>query len=343
MDVINCYGQFNKASLKTQCKLFCKAGEVNTESHAKQNYTMMAICLSKLLMSNAQARLLTYRNEFTFDGVEYAPLMNKVIMRLTTINTVATTQTLRDNLHSLGVFAATVHGNINKFHGEFDRNYSQLTTRGATIDDLIGILFDAYAQVPCYNFKKYIGRQHENYLNGTLIMTHKILMTSAMRKYDYLKVKGQWGAKSPDNKKIVAMLAALNVLKGHLKLNKKLTDIADGKGSGKGGGKGGGGAKKNKKNTSNKTFQKKDGEWKKVPPKDGKKTSKEVGKYMYHWCVHHMAWMVHLPTECRLGKQHKDGQKRTKPAYKANSASNAAHCLRQSTFCGPHGHHWRLR
>ncbi len=120
------------------------------------------------------------------------------------------------------------------------------------------------------------------------------------------------------------MLAALNMLKGHLKLDKKLTDIADGKGGGKGGGKVGGGAKKNKKNTSNKTFQKKDEEWKKVPPKDGKKTSKEVGKYPYHWCVHHMAWTVHLPAECCLSKQHKDGQKGTKLAYKANSASYAA-------------------
>jgi hypothetical protein len=33
---------------------------------------------------------------------------------------------------------------------------------------------------------------------------------------------------------------------------------------------------------------------------------------------------VHLPAECHLGKQHKDNQKGTKPAYKANSASYAA-------------------
>jgi hypothetical protein len=77
-DVINCYGQIDKASLKAQCELFCKAGEANAESRAKQNNTMMAICLSKLLTSDAQGRLLTYRNEFTFNGVEYAPLMYKV-------------------------------------------------------------------------------------------------------------------------------------------------------------------------------------------------------------------------------------------------------------------------
>ncbi len=62
----------------------------------------------------AKMRLLTYQNDYTFNGVEYAPLMYKVIMRLATINSIATTQTLWDNLQNLGVFAAMVNGNIDK-------------------------------------------------------------------------------------------------------------------------------------------------------------------------------------------------------------------------------------
>jgi hypothetical protein len=84
---------------------------------------MMSICLAKSLKADAQARLLTYRNEYTFDGVKYAPLMYKIIMRLATINSVATTQTLRDNLQSLGVNAATASSNIDKVHNKFDKNY----------------------------------------------------------------------------------------------------------------------------------------------------------------------------------------------------------------------------
>jgi hypothetical protein len=68
---------------------------------------------------------------------------------------------------------------------------------------------------PCLNFKMYIHCQHEDYLNGKLTaITHKALMTSAKCKYDWLKTKGLWEAKSPDNKKIVAMTPALNRLKG---------------------------------------------------------------------------------------------------------------------------------
>jgi hypothetical protein len=44
-------------------------------------------------------------------------------MRLATINSVATTQTLCNNLQSLGMYAATVSSNIDKVHSEFDKNY----------------------------------------------------------------------------------------------------------------------------------------------------------------------------------------------------------------------------
>jgi hypothetical protein len=191
---------------------------------------MMAICLASLLMAEAQARLLTYRNEYTFDSVEYAPLLYKIIMRLTTINSIATMQTLQENLQNLGVFAATVNDDINKIHGKFDRNHLQLLAHGTTIGIPIGLLFNAYSVFPCHNFKEYIRHHHDDWFDGKLTgMTHKTLMTFATHKCDYLKTKGKWGAKSPDDKKIVTMLAALNALKGYLKLNNKLGDVIKGK------------------------------------------------------------------------------------------------------------------
>ncbi len=174
--------------------------------------------------------------------------MNKIIMRLATIDSVTTTQMLRDYLQSLGTFAATVGGNINKIHSKFDKNHSQLIAKGATVVDPIGILFDAYLVVPCHHFKSYICQQHEDYLDGKLTtITHEALMTSAKHKFNWLKTKGLWGAISPDDEKIVAMTAALNVLKGQLKLDPKLSAIAnEGKKKGDKRDK-----KKNKKNAYN--------------------------------------------------------------------------------------------
>jgi hypothetical protein len=80
--------------------------------------------------------------------------------------------------------------------------------------------------------------------------------------------------------------------------------------------------KKNKKNTNNQRKQKKNEAWKKEPPKDGEKREKEVGKYTYHWCKHHMAWTVQKPADCLLGKQHKEDHK--KKLHKANSGTFAA-------------------
>ncbi len=94
VDIIKCYGQIFEATLKMACKHFCKVGEINAKSRATQNNAMMATCLAKSLTADAQARLLTYRKVYTFEGIKYAPLMYKVIMCLATIDTVATTQTL---------------------------------------------------------------------------------------------------------------------------------------------------------------------------------------------------------------------------------------------------------
>jgi hypothetical protein len=122
VNIIKSYGQIVEATLKTACERFCKPGEPDSQTCAKQNIMMMSICLAKSLPADAQARLLAYRSKYTFDGVEYTPFMYKIIMRLATIDSIATTQTLRNNLQLLGVYAAIVSGNIGKVHNKFDKN-----------------------------------------------------------------------------------------------------------------------------------------------------------------------------------------------------------------------------
>ena len=103
IDIIKSYGQIDEARLKTVCERFCKADQANAESHAKQNSTMMSMCRNKLLTATAKASLLTYRAEYTFDGIEYTLPMYKIIMCIVTVDSVTTT---------LGMFAVTVEGDI---------------------------------------------------------------------------------------------------------------------------------------------------------------------------------------------------------------------------------------
>jgi hypothetical protein len=160
---------------------------------------------------------------------------------------------------------------------------------------------------------------HKDYLDGKLTtLTHESLVGMAKSKFNYLHTKGTWGARSPNDDKIIAMTAAINGLKEQLKLSPQLATAGgkhDGDGMSKKGQK-----TRNKKNTSDHVKQKKDKAWKKVPPKDGKKKEKVYDKRTYHWYVHHMAWTMHSPSKCRLGTERKG----EKPNNMSHSAAVAA-------------------
>jgi hypothetical protein len=54
IDIIKNYGQIGVATLKTACKWFCKGGETDAETPAKQNNTVMSNCLSNSLSMDAK-------------------------------------------------------------------------------------------------------------------------------------------------------------------------------------------------------------------------------------------------------------------------------------------------
>jgi hypothetical protein len=125
-------------------------------------------------------------------------------MALATINSVATTKTLRSNLRELPTYCSTIKGDIELLHSYFDSNYTQIIARRATIDDPVDILFSMYMVVPCNNFRSYIKHKQDAYTDGTLTLTHEELIMLATNKFNLLKQEGMWGAKSPDKDKIVA-------------------------------------------------------------------------------------------------------------------------------------------
>ncbi len=57
-----------------------------------------------------------------------------------------------------------------------------------------------------------------------------------------------------------------------------------------------------------------------MPPKDGNPEGKQVSRFTFQWCEHHMAWTAHNPQDCRLNPKHKDYQGGKKGNHKAHSA-----------------------
>jgi hypothetical protein len=87
---------------------------------------MVAQFLKKSLTVAALAHLEPFQSQYLFDGVEYRPLMYEIIMRLATIDSIATTETLHANLNNLHIYAASVNGDIDLIISYFDVNYSQI-------------------------------------------------------------------------------------------------------------------------------------------------------------------------------------------------------------------------
>jgi hypothetical protein len=89
------------------------------------------------------------------------------------------------------------------------------------------------------------------------------------------------------------MATALNTLKDQLKLDPKLSAIANKGEEGNNKGR----QKENKKSKLNQSEQKKDEVWKKELQKDSKKKEKQASKYTNHSCEHHMAWIANKPAD----------------------------------------------
>jgi hypothetical protein len=230
VNVVKNYGQIDKATLKVGCEVFCRVGGANFPSRTTQNNHTMAQFLKKSLTMVALAHLKPYQSQYLFDRVEYGPLMYKIIMRLATINSIATTKTLCANLNNLLIYAASINGNIDLINSYFDVNYLQILARGSTINDPIAKLVDAYLVVPDFNFKQYMARKQDDYHKGNLgpNFTHKNLMAQAIAKFTYLTTRKIWESKSSYKDCLIAMSANH---KGKLKLAPALADKCK-KGSG---------------------------------------------------------------------------------------------------------------
>jgi hypothetical protein len=129
INIIKNYGQIDKLMLKAHCNEFCKATGAKFETCTAQNNHMMAQCVKKSLTAASLARLKPYQVQYMFEGVEYGLLMYKTILRLATIDSIATTETLHANLNNLPSYDVSVNGNVDLINSYFDTNYTGNSSR----------------------------------------------------------------------------------------------------------------------------------------------------------------------------------------------------------------------
>jgi hypothetical protein len=257
INIVHQYGQIPTAMLQAQCEVFCKSTGALFQARTRQNNTMMSKCIMKTLTPAARVRLLPFQGDYKIDNVIYTPLLHNNILALATINSVATTKTLRSNLRELPTHCSTIKGDIELLHFYFDSNYTQIIAHRATVDNPVNILFSAYMVIPCNNFRSYIKCKQDAYTDGTLILMHEELITLATIKFNLLKQEGTWGAKSPDKDKIMAIQAELTTHKGRFQLAPGLKKAAGTKDDDREGGKKQGGGDNKKRGTQRTTLTRK--------------------------------------------------------------------------------------
>ena len=299
-DLIEKYGLIKSDDIKTQSEPYYTSTGAKHNQRAAQNNAQWAEMLMSSLSTEAKEQVALYEKEYELDDgtgekVIVAALLYKVIMRLTTLDTKTTNKTLRDSIKDLPAVAAALKGNVDKIHEHFNSAYTQLRSRGQDIDDKEDLLFDAYAQVPDAEFRKYMARKKEDYYDNINDMKDKdweYIMKKAKEKFNSLSKdpKHTWGSLDDTEQQVIALRSELTQVKDkNLQLSRQLrnkldkaqagqlkndTDEAEGDGSAttpevK---------KKNKKNRSDQRRQKADEAWKKVPPKAGEPKTMQKNK-----------------------------------------------------------------
>ena len=325
------YGSYDLDDVTRTCRDYIIEGEPKQQSRAAQNNAAAADCIMESVTSRVKNLLLTdesnwkmnSRDDGTGEVVDVAMKMFKELIRYTTLDTRSTDAILRTRIRHLPDYSATVKGNIPMIHTQFTNTLMMLKARHQDIDDKETILFDTYRVSPNENFRRYMAKIEDEFLENHPNMAnadYQVIMRKALQRYNVISENQQWDSLSPEQESIIALKAELAAVKGDaLKLSKKLTEIGkigDKKKAWKPAPEGAnqqqtptpknqqqpkqGGGKKNKKNTFNKKVQKADEAWKKVPPAAGKPHTMQRDGKTWHWCEYHMMWCIHTTDECRL-------------------------------------------
>ena len=171
IDLISQYGLLTSKTIKDQTKDLVGTG-INIATRKAQNNMQAQTCLMNSLSPKAKALLLTHREDYTILAADasgamqatiVAALMLKTMLKIATVDSKATTKTLRNNLNHLPEAMLMVKSDIELFHKYVFENVAQLNGRGEKFDDLVQALFDAYRQVGDVEFVRYMTNLEDSY------------------------------------------------------------------------------------------------------------------------------------------------------------------------------------
>ena len=197
----------------------------NQPTRRAQNSFAMYHCIMNSVTEATINKLTIEAKDYKINGTPCGPLLFKVLMQMSTVDTRVTVAHVRANLASLDSYIGTVNSNIDKFNQYVKEQLDVLEGRGETTHDLLVNLFKAYQCASDQHFCKWAERKKDEYDEGGNI-TSSLLMEEANKKYETLKLENKWNALSPDQEQLVALAAEMKQLRDKKLTFDKDSDIA---------------------------------------------------------------------------------------------------------------------
>lgn len=262
---------------------------IGTICRQDQDAYMLFECLQASLSPEAKKKCGLFKKEFTVNGIPSGPLLLKVIIRESHVDTKATVRLIRESMSAMDTLMEECHSNIATFNNHVRRQIASLAARGESSSDIIPNLFKGYAKAGDQGFRDFIMRKRDDYDQDIQPpLDAESLMALAESKFRARVESKEWEVQSTAEK-LVALEATFA---NYVSKTKP---------------KGTGGKKKergtppgpnSKPGTERKLFEKP--KWMLVAPKQGEARSKTMDDKEYHWCAKHASWVRHKPSECLL-------------------------------------------
>ena len=140
----------------------------------------------------------------------------KTIIRVSHIDTNATTVTIKHKLQNLNKFILTISCDIEKFNMHVNLLLDYLSVRGETTSDLLNYLFRAYKNATKNEFKRYVKSKRERYEEGEALSA-PALMILCSNEFKLLVESDKRNAPLKKKEKILTLQSQINKLKENKK------------------------------------------------------------------------------------------------------------------------------
>lgn len=175
VNVLKDYGRISLDEIREQM-LDCIGTGTHSQSRKAQNNKMMGDAIQASLSPSLDAKLKIFRAQYMVEDTNHhgeketytlAHCMLKKILEIVNHDCKASEMRIRQDLDHLPQCLASCKGNIPIFNSYFDDKIKQLLARGIDYDGAIMRLLAAYKKCPDSEFRRYITKKYEDYMDGS--------------------------------------------------------------------------------------------------------------------------------------------------------------------------------